>query len=229
MSNHHERSGILRRIGRFFLGREEPSPELSSPTLFTATRLPRSSVTPEPEPEPLFDAAPAATRERDLWDDDPLVLPSEAEPRAVPEADEPSAGPADADEPLFAPRDADASVPESPAPPVPDDTDEDVSVEALTHELSRLAQDDPYDAGADASPHLREAENLFSSPRRRERRIEVSPPVPEHVTGGDGGPRVSVHGERLDSRPGPIRMTPSEALALAKDGREALQRRRPSS
>lgn len=41
----------------------------------------------------------------------------------------------------------------------------------------------------------------------------------------DASQRVRVHAQRIDQRPGPIRMTPSEALTLAKEGPGALRRR----
>jgi hypothetical protein len=40
---------------------------------------------------------------------------------------------------------------------------------------------------------------------------------------GDG-PATRVHAERIDSRPGPIQLTPSEAVALASEGPRALRR-----
>lgn len=46
---------------------------------------------------------------------------------------------------------------------------------------------------------------------------------------GAEGPRTRVHDERLDNRPGPIRLSPSEAVALAEQGPDALRRERPRS
>lgn len=51
-------------------------------------------------------------------------------------------------------------------------------------------------------------------------------PAPESQV-DDEGRTMRVHDGRLDKRPGPIRMTPSEAIALAQEGPRALRRDRP--
>ncbi|MDP9023663.1 MAG: hypothetical protein M3N57_13400 [Actinomycetota bacterium] len=38
-------------------------------------------------------------------------------------------------------------------------------------------------------------------------------------------PNVHVYDERLDDRPGPVELTPSQAIELAREGPEALRRR----
>lgn len=55
--------------------------------------------------------------------------------------------------------------------------------------------------------------------------IEAAAPAPTEAMPPQDGTRVRVHDERLDTRPGPIRMSPSEAVALATDGPAALRRR----
>lgn len=40
-------------------------------------------------------------------------------------------------------------------------------------------------------------------------------------------PDVHVYDERLDDRPGPVELTPSQAIELAREGPEALRRRGP--
>jgi hypothetical protein len=42
-------------------------------------------------------------------------------------------------------------------------------------------------------------------------------------------PAVRVHPERLERPRTRVELTPAQALALARDGTEALQRRRPSA
>lgn len=64
-----------------------------------------------------------------------------------------------------------------------------------------------------------------------EHRDEPSPTgvhAAAHERGAEG-PRTRVHDERLDNRPGPIRLSPSEAVALAEQGPDALRRERPRS
>jgi hypothetical protein len=55
--------------------------------------------------------------------------------------------------------------------------------------------------------------------------IGAAAPAPTEAIPTQDGTRVRVHDERLDTRPGPIRMSPSEAVALATDGPAALRRR----
>lgn len=53
-------------------------------------------------------------------------------------------------------------------------------------------------------------------------------PIPLSEEPATHGPStIRVHDERLDNRPGPIRMSPSEAVTLANEGPAALRRRRP--
>lgn len=106
-------------------------------------------------------------------------------------------------EPLFA----------AAEPPVPSDLHD------LALELERLAfgeedvPDDDLDAPAEEVVLADELGPALAAP----------PPPPSTDDASTG---VRVHSERLDRRPGPIRMSPSEALALASEGPEALQRGR---
>lgn len=202
---------MFERIKRLIERRSGSRTEPVGATLFTATSLPTSSV-PAPE-EPLFASAPAAqTREPDLWDDEPLVGP----PDPADDVDDTGFDEGFDDRGLGDTDDAQG--------------EEDVTVEALTEELSRLAADEAPsgDIAVQDDDPAPAPEPLF--PPRESRRTEPASATTEIMRVGRVEPReydhVNVHGERLDVRPGPIRMTPSEALALAKDGPAALRRRR---
>ncbi|MDX1620149.1 MAG: hypothetical protein R3320_04105 [Nitriliruptorales bacterium] len=256
---------------RLFGGKgSEPEPSEPSGAIFTAHSFP-ATRTPAPEtetePEPLFEDSPGArARERDLWDDEPLLTgPGPRDEDTPPPPPPPPPSPAGDDEPpeeplastshdeerLFDRAPASSTSAPAAAPPAePDSTlkGDEPSVSELTDELERLAADED-DLGDDlvvdddvtgeldvsaagpveepdrgapeqpppAQPAAERSENLFDAPRRSE---------PAQTAGQRG---VNVHDDRIDRRPGPIRMTPSEALALAKDGPAALRRRRPGS
>lgn len=88
---------------------------------------------------------------------------------------------------------------------------------ALADELDRLTRDpDPRRGPATPPPT---PPPLFAG--------RESPTGPAPAGDDDpAGRAVNVHPERIDRRPGPIRMTPSEALALAEEGPEARRRGR---
>lgn len=237
--------GFLSRLSRLFRRGDasDVQPE-STGTLFTASSL-GTTISPPPreDPEPLFDDAPASPereRERDLWDDEPPFGPPPVDTRSAPADSQPA--PTEPDEELFADRRREPPSenrlfddrPDRVATSTEDaehlphdvavaheDDDLEPSVSELTDQLSRIADDvddevlreldTPTDASAQ-DPHL-----------------EVDPPVAtlpiERASDTLTGPYVNVHDERIDRRPGPIRMTPSEALALAKEGPAALRRR----
>lgn len=73
---------------------------------------------------------------------------------------------------------------------------------------------------------------LFDTPPPPAATDPVEQPAPEAAAdplpaGEDPAPsKVRVHDERLDRRPGPIHMSPSEAIALAAGRTDALNRHR---
>lgn len=105
---------------------------------------------------------------------------------------------------------APATAPPAPATPAPEVD------EALfqAHEPPQPAVAEPALFGHPAETGRPEPEPTAPAPARGD--IE---------TVDDAGRRVRVHDGRLDTRPGPIRMSPSEALRLAEEGPRASRRR----
>lgn len=137
------------------------------------------------------------------------------------------------------------------APTVADPAEATASVTDLADELSRYVVEDAVDgpwseaalpgarpapapaAGPEVTPPAQPEATPPAEPEAT--RPPAEPPVPATpVAAPEAAPAdtgategVRVHDHRLDRRPGPIRLSPSEAVALAKDGPAALHRRRP--
>ncbi|MFP5309547.1 MAG: hypothetical protein ACLGIR_08215 [Actinomycetes bacterium] len=118
----------------------------------------------------------------------------------------------------------------APSPATPDPVEEPTTdghedLARLAEELTRFAEEGSIPSEVESRP-------LPDAP------TAVDPPAPDAPTAAEDpspdlptppGTRVRVHGDRIDSRPGPIRLSPSEAIALARDGRSSLWAERPHS
>lgn len=188
------------------LRRDHDAPAASATTLFTAsgtgTSASRTERAPQHEPDD-----PGAER---ASVDDGWSFPAASAAQRTTET------------PLFSEarlreaedRSVDVEEPPASAPYVAPVTWEDQSAAAelsmLTAELHAFADEPVEDdevGGAEAP----------------EPRSSSDEPPSDTVT--STGQRIRVHDERIDNRPGPIRFSPSEAVALAKDGPRALHRR----
>ncbi len=129
--------------------------------------------------------------------------------------------------------------------PAPDAPEDQPTAVAEPDEFAPVAPEpEPQAAGAPTTEAEPDDRVLVEEPDGRqivlhpapaelpEQPAAKAPPIEEHVTipigeadEGPDGPDISVHEDRLDNRPGPIELSPSEALALAERGRDALRRR----
>jgi hypothetical protein len=203
---------------------EQPEPDVSAPPLFPPA---------PPATEPPADEPPA---------DEPEASTGPDGPRPVPRALEREEPPRPVRSTTLSEAPRTAAAPEPPPrqePPRPTEHDD---IARLAEELTRFAEGDPAaldmattepepdapepDAPEpeDAAPGPDVAEPAVTSPATSAAEtITVPNDEDEPIT------TVRVHGDRIDTRPGPIRLSPSEALALARDGRSALRAERPRS
>jgi hypothetical protein len=206
--------GLLDR----FLRRRREEPAADAPGLFTARSLATAEQAPErpvpeqrdgsetlPPPE-VVAAAPDTVEAPPPWD--------EAEPRSV-EAPTPAGEPPIEPAPAAAEPDAwdDALWDDTPAPapvvePVPGD-----------HDTPLFGDHQAPLPEPEAEPEPQPEPPLFEQPPA------AAPPSRDVETVDEEGRRVRVHDGRLDTRPGPIRMSPSEALRLAEEGPRPSRRR----
>ncbi|MBW3621398.1 MAG: hypothetical protein KY461_14230, partial [Actinobacteria bacterium] len=184
-------------------------PEVEDPEVEDPEVEALSAFDPEP-PAPadhvqhtdLVDAASGPAWDESTWADDEAA---DAEPIPEPEpGPEPGPEPERAELPVDGGSTADeplfGAYEEAPAPVAPPPTD---PVPPLFEHPPVAAEPAPAD--------------LVEPPQAGD--------APQAGTDAEGGRTMRVHDGRLDKRPGPIRMTPSEAIALAQDGPQALRRR----
>lgn len=199
---------------------------------------PEPGTGPAPAPEPARDAVPAeddhGAGDRDLEqaalaalaaldpdpdapveqvdhvEPEPPVAPEPADapppPEPPPAEDIPPTGGSVADEPLFGRHGA---IPEPPPGPDP--------VPPLFDRPAVVNEPEPADLIDAPTPSPEPAPTPTPEPTPEPGR----PPAPRD----EDGRTVRVHDGRLDRRPGPIKMTPSEAMRLAQDGPRALRHR----
>lgn len=208
-------------------------------------------VVPDEEPEHEPAAAPVVERVPEaepaeiaaLEAFDPQPEP-EAEPDVLPDHVVRTDGPVAAEpvEPLWDDATWQSEAVADPAPefvepePVePEPVEEPAPVEGSTAEdpllggAGDVAQAPPPEREPEPVPPLFERPEVVVEPEPEELVSPTAPPPAEEAEArvDEEGRTMRVHDGRLDRRPGPIRMTPSEAIALAQDGPRALRRDRP--
>lgn len=201
---------IDRLLGRDRGDRRKGAPGASEGTpLFTAHQPPPSGRPPEEE-APRADAASGATTvpvpetpptEPDLFDDHPLRRAPldawEAEPPPAPrrEPEPRPKAPEPAPEPEARPEAEPEPEPAAAVEPEP----------GPEPEPEPEQEPEPPEDGLHTAVHEEALERV--APRAR------------------NAPGVRVHDDNLDQRSGPVRLTPSQAIELARGGRESLRRR----
>lgn len=151
---------------------------------------------------------------------EPLDEPEAAEPAPAPPlfADHPAAAPSEQehDEPVpwvGHTDQLDGPHAPQPTPPPRDTTREPPLQDEHAWSVHRADDGSPAPGAADAPA----TEHVDPPPTEAHRAAQEA---------AEDGPATRVHAERIDSRPGPIQLTPSEAVALASEGPRALRRAR---
>lgn len=235
---------IWQRVSRLLgLGADEPEPRTTSGTTLFTARKPPSRTDHEP---PLFGSSPLdrdATWALEGTPGAPTTpqppTPQEQEPApepTEPAPDQPVATPGREDR-LF----ADHRTPAGPEPSLPGEQiqpEEQIQPdEQIQPEIEPEPTEDPGIAAAvaDVNELADLAQRLAAAARMESETTPKDEREPTTSTAGPlqptifeiAGSRVRVHDDRIDRRPGPLRLSPSQAVALAKDGPEALRQPRP--
>lgn len=152
------------------------------------------------------------------WDDDAPTAPTDHAPEVAPASLEPTATQTDAD---------DTDLQAAAATALWEHEEDE---EAAATAEPEVAQEPAPDVATEPEPEPEPAAGPEPEPEvATEREAEPEPEVARVPIGEEpplhGPKQIRVYDDRLDRRPGPIQMSPSEAVALAKDGRSALQRR----
>lgn len=161
--------------------------------------------TPPAEPD-LFDGRPPRHAPLDAWEAEPARAPRR-EPEPEPEArPEPEAAPEPTPEaaPVPEPEPEPALEPEPEPAPAPEPEPEPAAADPEPEAAPEPGQE-PSEDGLHTSVHEDALEQV--APRAR------------------NAPGVRVHDDNLDQRSGPVRLTPSQAIELARGGRESLRPR----
>lgn len=174
------------------------SPEEEAPRGDAASGVTTVPVPETPPAEPdLFEGRPLHRAPLDAWEAEPSRAPlREPEPR--PEArPETEPEPEARPEPETEPERAPETAPAPEPQPEP--------AAAAEREHAHEPGPEPAEDGLHTSVHEEALDHVAPRPRN--------------------APGVRVHDDNLDQRSGPVRLTPSQAIELARGGRESLRRR----
>lgn len=207
---------------------DEPAPwvghtdQLDEPYAAASATLPHRPAAPAGEHYPELDAAdePTAVAEAD----DDLFVGRDTSPLETEAAATAEHRPTEVEDPADEP---------AAVAPEPGTLDAGTVVDDETSVDDTPVDDDPvHDVASDEEAHApaaatpAPAAEAHPEPRPA---VQRTAPTAAHAAAHDlpgDAPTTRVHADRIDQRPGPIKLTPSEAVTLAAEGPASLRRRR---